>query len=85
MQPIFKTHPIQPDEIHALVAFFESVANEQPASPSVNRVTFLLLGLVFSSALVFVFDSLWKQRFSGVRRALVEQCTANKPDSPQEH
>ncbi|MFV1968029.1 MAG: hypothetical protein ACC628_21600 [Pirellulaceae bacterium] len=85
MQPIFKTHPIEPDEIHTLVAFFEELAGEQPASPSVHRVTFLLLGLVLSSAMVFVFDSLWKERFSGVRRSLVEQCTAQKPNSPQEH
>ena len=85
MQPIFKFHPIEPDEIQALVAFFESVAGEQPASPAVNRITFLLLGLLLSSALVFAFDSLWKQRFSGVRRSLVEQCTAKTDNPPQEH
>jgi mono/diheme cytochrome c family protein len=85
MQPIFKAHPIEPKEIHALVAFFEELVGQQPSSPSVNRVTFLLLGLVLSSALVFVFDALWKQRFTGVRRALVEQCTAKKHNSPQEH
>ncbi len=85
MQPIFKTHPLEPDEIHTLVAFFEAHASEQPASPAVNRVTFLLLGLVLSCTLIFVFDSLWKQRFTGVRRALVEQYTAKKPNSPQEH
>lgn len=85
MQPIFKTHPLTQEEIFALVAYFKDFSGQQPASPSVNRVTFLLLGLVLSSALVFVFDSLWKERFSGVRRTLVEQSTTQKPNSPQEH
>jgi cytochrome c2 len=85
MQPIFKDHLMEQNEILCLVAHFEELAGEQPASPSVNRVTFLLLGLVLSSALVLVFDSLWKERFSGVRRSLVEQSTTQKPNSPQEH
>ncbi|MEO2047394.1 MAG: c-type cytochrome [Pirellulales bacterium] len=85
MQPIFKEHPLTQEEIFSLVAYFKDFSGEQPASPSGNRVTFLLLGLVLSSALVLVFDSLWKERFSGVRRSLVEQSTTHKPNSPQEH
>lgn len=81
MRPIFKNHPLTADEIHALVAFFEGSAVHQPSSPSVNRMTLLLLGMVFSSVLVFVFDSLWRDRFRGVRRSLVEQCNAQKSNS----
>lgn len=72
MLPIFKNHPLQAEEIHSLVAYFESTAAEQPASASASRVTFLLLGLAGSVMIVFLFDSIWKRRFHAVRRPLVE-------------
>ena len=73
MLPIFKDHPIQPDEIHALVAYFESTAAERPANPAVSRVAFLLMGLTGAALFVFLFDVIWKRRFHAVRRPLVEE------------
>jgi hypothetical protein len=73
MLPIFKNHPLQADEIHALVAYFESTAAEQPANAAVSRVAFLLLGLAGAAIFVFLFDVIWKQRFHAVRRPLVEE------------
>ena len=72
MQPVFKNHPLKEDEIHALVAFFESTAAQRPATASASRVAFLLIGLAGAAAWVFVFDVIWKQRFHAVRRPLVE-------------
>jgi len=73
MLPIFKGHPLQSDEIHALVAYFESTAAEQPANASVSRVAFLLIGLAGATIFVFLFDVIWKRRFHAVRRPLVEE------------
>jgi mono/diheme cytochrome c family protein len=72
MQPAFKNHPLSSDEIHALVAYFESTAAESPSSASVNRVAFLLIGLAGATLWVFLFDVIWKRRFHAVRRPLVE-------------
>ena len=72
MLPIFKDHALQADEIHALVAYFESTAAEQPANASVSRVAFLLTGLAGATLIVFLFDVIWKRRFHAVRRPLVE-------------
>ena len=72
MLPIFKDHGMQADEIHALVAYFESTAAEQPANASVSRVSFLLMGLAGAAIVVFLFDVIWKRRFHAVRRPLVK-------------
>ena len=72
MLPIFKDHPLQSDEIHALVAYFESSAAEQPANAAASRVAFLLIGLAGAAIFVFLFDAIWKRRFHAVRRPLVK-------------
>lgn len=72
MQPIFKRHAMTSDEIHALVAYFESTAGESPSEPSTSRVAFLLCGLVGAAAAVFGLDAIWKHRFQAVRQPLVE-------------
>mgnify|MGYP002623172812 CR=1 FL=1 len=72
MQPVFKNHPMTADEIHALVAFFESTAGKPVPEPSVSRITLMLLGLAGATALVFAFDAIWKRRFQSVRQPLVD-------------
>ncbi|MBL8819802.1 MAG: c-type cytochrome [Planctomyces sp.] len=72
MQPIFKGHPLEAEEIHALTAYFESGAEHGEVEPSVSRIAFLLTGLAIAAAVIFGFDVIWKGRFHSVRRALVE-------------
>ena len=73
MQPIYKApHELTPDEIHALVAYFEASAGNSPSEAPASRVAFLLMGLVGAGAMVFAMDAVWKRRFRGVRRPLVE-------------
>ena len=72
MQPIFKNHPMTPEEIFALVAYFESSAGQSPADPSADRIAFLLMGLLAAAAMVFAFDAIWKRRFHSVRQPLVD-------------
>jgi hypothetical protein len=72
MQPVFKSHPLEGEEIHALTAYFESGAGQNESGPSGSRMAFLLLGLFISTSVIFGFDALWRGRFYSVRRALVE-------------
>ncbi len=72
MQPIFKRHPMNAKEIHALAAYFEASASESPAQPTSNRISFLLIGLLGTTLAIFAFDAIWKQRFHSVRQPLVD-------------
>ncbi len=72
MQPIFRSHPLEAEEIHALTAYFESGAVQSEVEPSVSRIAFLLTGLASAAAMIFAFDVIWKGRLHSVRRALVE-------------
>ncbi len=76
MLPVFEKHRLTEDEIHALVAYFESTAAERPSSASANQVAFFLLGLAGAAIFVFAFDTIWKRRFHAVRRPLVESLQA---------
>ena len=72
MQPIFKGHPLDAEEIHALAAYFESGAAHGETEPSVSRIAFLLTGLAIAVAVIFGFDVIWKGRLHSVRHTLVE-------------
>lgn len=69
--PVFKSHPLEPDEVHALAAYVDAIAGKQTPSPSLGRMTFLLLGLVSAMALVFVFDGIGKLQCWRTRRAVL--------------
>ncbi|MGE3778778.1 MAG: cytochrome c family protein [Pirellulaceae bacterium] len=73
MQPIFRSHPLEAPEIHALTAYFEASAKQTESAASTSRVAFLLMGLGLAGGLVFVLDALWKDRFHSVRRPLVDE------------
>jgi cytochrome c2 len=72
MQPIFKNHPLQPKEIHSLVAYFEDSANHNEKNKSGGLVSFFLSGLIGSTALFFLLDYIWRRRFREVRKSVVE-------------
>ena len=73
MQPIFKDHPLEAEEIHQLVAYFADSAEHTEADSSVSRISFLLMGLITAALLIFLFDRIWKGRFQAVRQPLVEE------------
>jgi mono/diheme cytochrome c family protein len=73
MQPIFKNRPLEAEEIHALAAYFEEAAQHSEADASADRMAFLLLGLGLATAVIFLFDALWKNRFHSVRQPLVDK------------
>jgi cytochrome c2 len=83
MQPIFRDHPLESAEIHALTAYFEKSADQAEQSPAPGRVAFLLSGLGVATGLVFLFDVLWKSRFRAVRRPLTEAGVAAVHDGAE--
>jgi mono/diheme cytochrome c family protein len=73
MQALFKDKPLEPDEIHAIVALMQNkAAKSQPEPVGASMVSFAILGLLGSALTLFVFDSVWKTRLRSVRRTLVE-------------
>lgn len=75
MQPIFKSHPLEAEEIHQLAAYFEGAAVHAEAHPATSRVGFLLIGLGLAAVTILLFDVLWRGRFHSVRRPLVDAIT----------
>ncbi|MHC5108858.1 MAG: c-type cytochrome [Planctomycetota bacterium] len=71
MQPVFKDHPLEAEEILPLVAFFEDAAKQVSDDDSVAPLTFFLIGLGGMVLVLGLFDVLWKDRFRAVRRPLV--------------
>jgi mono/diheme cytochrome c family protein len=73
MAPVFKQHPLQPEEILALAAYFDQEARDgQEREDSVAALNFFLLGLGGTVAGLAVFDWVWRRRFRAVRRVLVD-------------
>ena len=71
MQPVFREHPLDAEEILPLVAYFEDAAKQVGDDDSVSPLTFFLLGLGGMVLVLGLFDILWKNRFRAVRRPLV--------------
>ncbi|MBI3682655.1 MAG: cytochrome c [Acidobacteria bacterium] len=71
MQPIFKQHPLQPEEILPLLAVFEETAKQGSDDVSVALLNFFFLGLGGMVIGLVSIDALWKGRFRAVRRPLL--------------
>lgn len=71
MQPIFRQESLEPEEVRALVAFFEATARGGQEAGMRGPLGFLLLGLGGAIAGLVLMDAVWKNRFRAVRRCLV--------------
>lgn len=71
MAPVFKTAPIDKDEILPLLAYLKSAAEsgETAQSPGIE---FLILGIAGAVGALLLCDALWRRRFTGVRNKLVK-------------
>lgn len=76
MGPLFRDHPLEPEEILPLLAYFESTAKAGGEDESVALLNFFFLGLGGAVLALVIFDALWKNRFRSVRAALVERRAA---------
>ncbi len=77
MQAAYRAHAFTPDEILALVAYFESASRQDAAHPapkhSLPFLTSLLIGLGGSLVGLVLLDEFWRKRFRAVRRPLVSK------------
>ncbi len=72
MQSVFKPHPLETDEIHALVALFDKTAKSAPESGGIV----LWMGVIFyglggTLVVLMAFGGFWSGRFRAVRRPMV--------------
>jgi mono/diheme cytochrome c family protein len=77
MRPIYGKRPLQPEEILSLLAVFENAAKEGRPEESAGPLNFLLLGMGGAGLGLMALGTVWKGRFRGVRRTLVEKGGAN--------
>ena len=73
MQPVFKAHPLMPEEIPPLVALFENAAQSGAQASAVGLVYFFLLALGGTCLGLVFFETAWKHRLRTVRQALVQK------------
>lgn len=72
MRPLFVNNSLTNDEIVALVAYLEQAAKQPPQAPHTSTLTFFFLGLG-GSVLTFIgADTIWRKRFRGVRKPMVD-------------
>jgi len=73
MLPTFKDHPLDEEEILGLLAYFKDAAANLEEDHAPHALVFILIGLAGTAAAFVAFNRAWQGRFSGVRRALLEQ------------
>jgi len=73
MLPTFKDHPLEAEEILPLIAFFRDAAATGDEDRTATALILVLLGLVGAGGAFSLFGTIWKNRFQGVRRKLVEK------------
>ena len=71
MQPVFKDHTLEGEEVLALVAYLKSVAENPDAEASASILQFLLLGFGGTLFLLVLFDFLWRKRYRASRRPML--------------
>jgi mono/diheme cytochrome c family protein len=73
MRPLFADNAMTNDEIVALVAYLETSARKPPQTGETSTLSFFFLGL---GGAVFGFigvDTVWRKRFRGVRKPLLNE------------
>lgn len=70
MQPVFRTHAIDGEEILSLVAFLRDAAERGTGDAPSETLNFLLAGLGGSVFLLLLCDFVWRKRYRAVRRPL---------------
>lgn len=73
MQSMFAKRAMTPEEVEPLVAYFEQTAKQGAPAGRSGLGSFAALGLGVAIAGLVVMDTVWKNRFRSVRRALVER------------
>lgn len=79
MQATFRDHPLEGEEILALVAFFRETAKLDERSHSTATLLFIVLGVAGATGVLVLFGWLWSFRFRAVRTTLLLKRPAGEP------
>jgi len=71
MQPVFKDHGIEGEEILALVAYLKAAAVSGQGESPASTLRFLLAGFGGAAFLLMLFDFLWRKRYRATRGPLI--------------
>ena len=71
MQPVFKDHSLEGEEVLALVAYLKSVAESPAEEESASTLQFVLSGFGGALFLLLLFDFLWRKRYRASRRPML--------------
>lgn len=71
MQPLFKDHPLEGEEVLALVAYLKDVAEDGEGPEPASTLQFVLWGFGGAVFLLLLFDFLWRKRYRATRRPLI--------------
>jgi mono/diheme cytochrome c family protein len=72
MQSVFNAVPLQADEILGLAAYFDVAARTGLPADSAGQLNFFMLGMGGAACGLALAGAVWRRRFRGVRRSLVE-------------
>lgn len=75
MAPIYRSKPLDSDEVLALVAYLQRVAEQGDDAGAPPILAFTLAGVGGAALILVLFDFLWRRRFRDVRKSLVERST----------
>lgn len=73
MQPVFKDHLLDGEEVLQVVAYLKSVAETGEAESEDMTVAFILCGIGGAAVLLVICDFAWHRRYRAVRRPLVHK------------
>ncbi len=73
MRPLFVNRSLTNDEIVAVVAYLEQAAKQPPQRQPTSTLTFLFLGLGGTVLSFIGADTIWRRRFRGVRKPMVDR------------
>ncbi len=73
MQPVFRQHALEGEEVLALVAYLKSAAEGEEDAQPATALQFVLLGFGGAAALLVLFDFLWRKRYRATRRPLLRK------------
>jgi mono/diheme cytochrome c family protein len=71
MQPVFREHRLEGDEVLALVAYLKSQAEQGQRDGGSSPVLFVVSSIGVTALLLVLSDYVWRNRYRAVRRPLV--------------
>lgn len=73
MAPVYRNKALEADEILSLVAYLNDCNQEKSLDQSPIQAHLVFFAVIGAGLILWLMDTIWKKRFRGVRRSLVEK------------